>query len=80
MLEAATGALARLDAETLVELERRAQALLTNGARAAALPEMAAQHRVFAGLVQATGENLGILERVGRGAYGAAQLRIPWVL
>ena len=66
LLTEATGALARLDADALGELEERAQrlqALLTAGARIATLREIAARHRVFAGVVQATAANLGILER-----------------
>jgi len=74
VLEAATEALARLDSEALGELEERAlrvQALLAQGAGFLALPEVMARHRVFAGVVRATGENLRVLERVGMGGtYG----------
>jgi hypothetical protein len=79
LLQEATGALARLDAEALGELEERAvrlQALLAAGARITTLREIAARHRVFAGVVKATGENLGVLERVSAGrGYGAGD---PW--
>jgi hypothetical protein len=76
VLEAATGALACLDSDKLCELERRVlemQALLAGGARIAGVPEIMARHRVFAGVVRATGENLRVLEGAGsRGVYGAA--------
>ncbi len=78
VLDAATDALARLDAEALGELERRAvalKALLTSDLTA--LPHVQAGYRVFAGVVRATGENLGVLER-SNGAYGATQSRSPW--
>ena len=78
MLVEATDALARLDSDALEELERRAvklQALIVGGVSAMALSEIAARHRVFAGVVKATGENLGILDRVASaGVYG----RNPW--
>jgi hypothetical protein len=68
VLEEATGALARLDADELSQLELRAlrlQDLLANGARLMALPELQARHRVFASVVRATGDNLAILQRAG---------------
>jgi hypothetical protein len=79
VLDEATAALACLDAEALGELEARAlrlQALLSSSVRLTT-PEIAARHRVFAGVVKATGENLGILDRRGSlGAYG--RMRNPW--
>ncbi len=78
MLDAATDALARLDAEALGELERRAMELkaLPTG-NLTSLSHLQAGYRVFAAVVRATGENLGVLERSG-GAYGAARSRSPW--
>lgn len=67
MLGEATAALARLDLAGLEELERRAvalQALVATGTRIQALPETLARFRVFAGALQATGENLAIIERL----------------
>ena len=83
LLSEATGALARLDADALVELERRAldlKALMAGGAEVLALPELQARYRVFAAVVASTGENLGVLERVGaRNPYGRARGSDPWV-
>ncbi len=82
MLEAATLALARLDAEALEELERRAlrlQAQIQSSAQASAIPEAVARHRVFTAVVQATGESLGVLGRTGSlGLYGDSRMRNPW--
>jgi hypothetical protein len=78
LLEAATEALAQLDAGALGELERRAlelKALLTWDPTS--LPHVQAGYRVFAAVVRATGENLGVLER-STGAHGIARSRSPW--
>ena len=82
MLEAATLALAHLDSGALGELERRAlalQAQIESGANVSAVPEAVARHRVFGAVVEATGENLGVLGRTGsRGLYGDSRMRNPW--
>ena len=82
LLLEATDALSRLDAEALGNIEQRAlnlQALIADGARIFALPELQARHRVFAAVVAATGENLGVLERVGAAnPYGRFAGGDPW--
>ena len=73
MLAEATAALARLDAERLEGLAGRLETLLASSAGLTATDEIAARHRLFAGVLRATGENLDILKRVacGAGAGGA---------
>ena len=82
MLEAATLALAHLDSDALVELERRAtilQAKIESGSPLVAVPEMMARHGVFAAVVKSTGESLSVLGRTdSRGLYGASLTRNPW--
>ena len=84
MLEAATLALAHLDSDALVELERRAtilQAKIESGSPLVAMPELVARHRVFAGVVEATGDSLDVLGRTdSRGLYGSTRTRNPWAL
>jgi hypothetical protein len=86
LLEEATQALARLDAETLGRLEERAlrlQALLAEGLSIGSMREIAARHRVFAAVVQATGESLSILQRASSsGGYERTRNgpRSPWGL
>ena len=64
----ATDALTRLDAEALEELGSRAQRLRAlNGGAGCECPEVAARFRVFADVLRRTGEGLRVLERV-RGA------------
>ncbi len=82
LLEEATDALARLDAGALGELERRAlelKSLLSSDVTS--LQHIQAGYRVFAGVVRATSENLGVLDRSGSSSpYGAARMRTPWDL
>ena len=84
VLEAATLALAHLDCDALVELERRAVVLQTkieSGSPLVAVPELVARHRVFAGVVEATGDSLGVLGRTeSRGLYASTRTRNPWAL
>ncbi len=84
VLEAATLALAHLDSDALVELERRAvvlQGKIEGGSPLVAVPEIVARHSVFADVVKATGESLGVLGRGGsRGLYGETRTRNPWAL
>jgi hypothetical protein len=62
LLDEATGALSRLDVETLEAVERRAAGLrVLSGMGLSA--ELASRHRVFGSVVRATGENLAVLER-----------------
>jgi hypothetical protein len=66
-LTEATLALGRLDAEALGRLERRAvtlQGSIAAGVNRQVLAEVVAQHRVFAAVMQATGRDLAMLERV----------------
>ena len=82
VLVEATDALARLDSDALEELERRAvklQALIVGGVSAMALSEIAARHRVFAAVVEATGENLRVMRRIsGDTSYGSPRPENPW--
>ena len=84
VLEAATLALAHLDSDALMDLERRAvvlQAKTESGSPLVAVPEIVARHRVFAAVVESTGESLGVLGRGNSGGlYGATQTRNPWAL
>jgi len=84
VLEAATLALAHLDSDALGELERRAkllQAKIESGSPLVAVPELVARHRVFAAVVEATGDSLGVFRRTdSRGLYGNTRLRNPWAL
>ena len=68
LIDEATGALARLDAGALGELEVRAAGLWTLGVEAAAADEIAARLRVFASVLRETDRGLRVLARVqGRG-------------
>lgn len=80
ILADATQALASLNGEALRGLELRALDLIRHGATVMAVPEIEARHRVFAAVVEATRENLNIMERAGsRGLYGDTRTRNPWV-
>ncbi len=87
MIAEASAALIQLDADALEELARRAASLAAQvsalGATHAA-PGLEAPRRLFAGIVQATGENLAVLRRAearemaertgfGRAAFGLEQ-------
>lgn len=84
MLAAATLALAHLDSDALEELEQRTmrlQAKIERGSPLVAVPELVARHRVFSAVVEATGDNLGVLARAdSRGLYGNTRMRSPWGL
>ncbi len=68
LLDEATGALSRMDAEALESLELRALALQTALAGVPAADVMA-KFRVFNGVLQGTGKGLSVLRRVrGEGA------------
>ncbi len=79
----ASAALIQLDAKALEELARRAGSLAAqpDGLGVAPSATLWARRRVFAGMVQATGENLAVLQRAeareaaartgfGRAAFG----------
>ena len=68
LIDEATGALARLDAAALGELEVRAAGLWTLGLEGAGTAEVAARLRVFASVLRETDRGLQVLARVqGRG-------------
>jgi hypothetical protein len=57
------------------------QAKIESGSPLVAVPELVARHRVFAAVVEATGDSLGVFGRTdSRGLYGNTRLRNPWAL
>jgi hypothetical protein len=63
LIDEATDALSLLDATALDGIADRLQALFSAGGTATT-PELIARYRVFAGVLEATRENLGVVERV----------------
>lgn len=77
MLEEATGALTEFAVERLEQIALGLDSILANRGQLASTAELAARYRVFAGVLRATGDNLGVLRRLaGESVSGTG---MPWV-
>jgi hypothetical protein len=66
VIVAATNALTLLDADSLDGIADRLQAFLWNGGSISTTSELEARYRIFAGVLEATRQNLTVVSRVSR--------------
>lgn len=64
LLEEATNALTEFAVERLEQVVLSLDAILARRGRIASTAEVAARYQVFVGVLRATGENLGLLQRL----------------
>ena len=76
LLEEATLALTEFAVERLEQVALTLDAILARRGHLSSTAELAARHKVFAGVLQATGDNLGVLQRLA--GESSSRAGIEW--